>query len=67
MCSWNPNNSLLDKDNKNYHQLATGSADGICRLWGLQDVSSEIWNINNTPGTSNHNISLHTGKPKFFE
>lgn len=68
MCSWNPNNSAsvdpatMDSSNrKQFHQLATGSADGICRLWGLQDVSSDIWNINNTPSNVVQNISLHTG------
>ena len=70
MCSWNPNNkpmfsNAVSDNNKQYHQLATGSADGICRLWGLQDVSSEIWNINthNNGSTSavSPNISLHTG------
>ena len=30
MCVWNPQ----------YRQLASGSADGVCRLWGLQDIEA---------------------------
>lgn len=33
MCVWNP----IQK------QLASGSADGICRLWGLSDMTQEKW------------------------
>ena len=58
MCSWNP--ALNPADNTHQHQLATGSADGICRLWGLDDVSNEVWNGAQLPGT-NANISLRTG------
>lgn len=68
MCSWNPNNSsnldpskMSESSRKQFHQLATGSADGICRLWGLQDVSSDIWDVNSAPNSAVHNISLHTG------
>lgn len=34
MCTWNP----IEK------QLASGSADGVCRLWGLNDITQESWN-----------------------
>jgi transducin (beta)-like 1 len=33
MCVWNPIK----------HQLASGSADGVCRLWGLWDMNAEKW------------------------
>eukprot|EP00981_Chlorochromonas_danica_P013788 scaffold6852_cov215-Ochromonas_danica.AAC.25 len=33
MCVWSPSRS----------QLASGSADGLCRLWGLQAVSEGDW------------------------
>lgn len=33
MCVWNPVR----------RQLASGSADGICRLWGLWEMSDEKW------------------------
>ena len=32
--TWNP----IEK------QLASGSADGVCRLWGLNDITQESWN-----------------------
>ncbi len=33
MCMWNP----MKK------QLASGSADGVCRLWGLWEMTKEKW------------------------
>lgn len=34
MCVWNPTQS----------QLASGSADGMCRLWGIWEMDSNQWN-----------------------
>jgi WD40 repeat protein len=34
MCVWNPTQS----------QLASGSADGMCRLWGIWEMDSNKWN-----------------------
>eukprot|EP01035_Chromulina_nebulosa_P020756 gene20756-26912_t len=34
MCVWNPVQ----------RQLASGSADGMCRLWGLYEMNDEKWN-----------------------
>lgn len=33
MCHWNPV----------HHQIASGSADGMCRLWGLWGMTAEKW------------------------
>lgn len=33
MCMWNPSQ----------RQLASGSADGMCRLWNLSEMNSEKW------------------------
>ena len=38
MCLWNPVT----------HQLASGSADGVCRLWGLDAMDSAQWSTNDT-------------------
>eukprot|EP00600_Ochromonadales_sp_CCMP1393_P001326 CAMPEP_0174990822 /NCGR_PEP_ID=MMETSP0004_2-20121128/21535_1 /TAXON_ID=420556 /ORGANISM="Ochromonas sp., Strain CCMP1393" /LENGTH=674 /DNA_ID=CAMNT_0016244473 /DNA_START=126 /DNA_END=2150 /DNA_ORIENTATION=+ len=38
MCLWNPTQQ----------QLATGSADGMCRLWGLADMTADKWSSDNS-------------------
>lgn len=43
MCVWNPSRQ----------QLASGSADGVCRLWGLHAMTPEQW-------ASNSDVSLPT-------
>lgn len=53
MCTWNPNTK----------QLASGSADGVCRLWGLGDITQEHWNNVDSSIAIRSSILSHTMYP----
>eukprot|EP01032_Pedospumella_encystans_P016381 gene16381-18691_t len=50
MCLWNPQ----------LKQLATGSADGMCRLWNLSTMDAEKWASNDTDIPLKTAIMPHT-------
>lgn len=49
MCVWNPV----------MNQLASGSADGVCRLWGLWEMNKERWNSKQSEITLNTAVMPH--------
>jgi transducin (beta)-like 1 len=53
MCSWNPVEKIL----------ASGSADGVCRLWGLTDMDQGKWNDNNMNTNLRSALLMHTMYP----
>ncbi len=50
MCVWNPTRK----------QLASGSADGVCRLWGLWEMNKEKWESKESEVTLKTSIMPHT-------
>ena len=53
MCSWNPVEKIL----------ASGSADGVCRLWGLTDMDQNKWNDANMNANLRSALLMHTVYP----
>lgn len=53
MCSWNPVEKIL----------ASGSADGVCRLWGLSDMDQNKWNDANMNAGLRSALLMHTVYP----
>ncbi|RYG98368.1 hypothetical protein EON65_51520 [archaeon] len=47
-CVWNPHR----------HELATGSADGVCRLWGLQDTQLSALPVSKQNATSDVKVPI---------
>eukprot|EP01038_Epipyxis_sp_PR26KG_P005151 gene5151-7171_t len=50
MCKWNPVKN----------QVASGSADGMCRLWNLTDITPDKWNSNISEFTLTTSIMPHS-------
>ena len=53
MCVWNPVQ----------RQLASGSADGMCRLWNLSEMNDEKWNSKETEIILRTSIMPHSSYP----
>ena len=53
MCSWNPVEKIL----------ASGSADGVCRLWGLTDMDQSKWDDNSLNTNLRSALLMHTMYP----
>eukprot|EP01036_Dinobryon_divergens_P023997 gene23997-32402_t len=50
MCQWSPTQN----------QLATGSGDGVCRLWGLGEMTEDKWKLKSDVSIESQFVSVST-------